>query len=164
MPAKGVKIAKRESIIGKEMYKFYKESVETPIDYPTFIKIIVETNKEIKDWVLDNESGFMLPYQLGFLAINQVKQRKPLKPIDYYNTKLYKKRIPNLNLHTYGKVYWVCWFNEGLHTKRIKIYKFAAERKFKRQLAQRIFKGNVLYNRYERNHFKNIFLSHFNDE
>lgn len=164
MPAKGktLKIGQRRKVIGREMYKTYKENTENPVDYKTFIKIILETNEEIKNWVLNDPSGFMLPQGLGFIAVNKFKPYK--KPVDYVHSKQYKKRIPNLNLHTYGYTFYINWFNNGLRFVKSRSYGFDAERKFNRALKVKIMEGKVPYNKYDKRHFKNLFLSKIDDE
>lgn len=164
MPAKGttLKCGERTSIIGKDLYKFYTESTSDPVDYKTFITVVLETNTQIKEWVLSEPSGFMLPNSLGFLAINRFKPHQ--RSIDAYRSKLLNKRIPHLNLHSYGYIFFINWFSHGLNTRKIKVYKFTAERKFKRSLAKRIFEGKTIYNHYDKTHFKNLFLSRFDNE
>lgn len=164
MPTKGcpLKLGPRKTIINKELYDFYKASTSDPVDYKTFLSIVLETNRNIKQWVLEEPSGFMLPNTLGFLAINKFKPKKcyASEPL----SKIFKTRMPSLNLHSYGCVFFIDWFNRGARVKRIRTYQFHAERKFKRALAQKIFEGSTIYNYYHKDHFRNIFFSHFDDE
>jgi hypothetical protein len=147
MPAKGskLKINNRESTISKEIYSQYVEKYGDLVDYKTFKKIIQTCNLEITNCVLDDISGFKLPFNLGYIVVTKFKGRYT-KP-DYKNSKIYNKTIPLLNLHSFGFIFNIKWFKtnaKGIYSNsKLYPYKFNFHREFKRALAKKIKSGKV---------------------
>ena len=146
MAAKGskFKIGNRTSTMNKELYHRYVEDTKSTIDFDTFKKIINTCNDEVINCILDDISGFKLPYNLGYIVVTKFKGRYT-KP-DYKNTLIYNKTIPLLNLHSFGFIYRIAWFKstnaKGMYSNsRLFPYKLNFNRIFKRALAKKIKAG-----------------------
>lgn len=135
MPAKGYKF-RRDNIIDVKFYKEFKEQHNIDIDYKTFKKIIITSNKKIADIIVDGNDGFRLPKGLGAITVSKYKSSK--KHIDWQNSNKFNKRIYHLNLHTYGYNFSIRWFKHNV-TKLalVGIYKFKASRKLRRSVVKR---------------------------
>lgn len=157
MPAPGskFKIGNRDSTLNKKFYELYLNEGGKNISFKDFTDIIKTGNDLIIDTVLNDISGFKLPYNLGYIVVTKFKGRYT-KP-DYKNTLIYKKTIPLLNLHSFGFVYKITWFKttntKGVHSNsRLFPYKFNFNRLFKRALAKKIKEGQV-YDSWQKSDF-----------
>jgi hypothetical protein len=91
MPAKGshYHFPDRKQVLSPELWKAYKEKSGKDISYSDFTNIIKESNKKIFQFVLEDENGFKLPENLGYLCIIKYKTKK--KAINWADTKKYGK-------------------------------------------------------------------------
>ncbi|XAI97389.1 hypothetical protein [Leptolyngbya phage Lbo-JY46] len=148
MPAPGskFKIGNRHPSLTKDLYNDYIKEGGENITYKEFTDIVKEANDLVIDAILEDISGFKLPYNLGYIVVNKFKGRYT-KP-DYKNTLKYNKTIPLLNLHSFGFIYKIAWFKttntKGIHSNsRLFPYKLNFNRIFKRALAKKIKEGKI---------------------
>ena len=126
MPAAGshYNLPDRKQALCPELWKAYKEKSGKDISYGDFTKIIKESNKKIFETVLEDENGFKLPENLGYLCIIKYKTKK--KAINWADTKKYGKKIYYLNLHSFGYRYHIKWFKTGISRFQFhEVFKFA---------------------------------------
>jgi hypothetical protein len=114
MPALGshYSFPDRHQVLSPELWKAYKEKSGRDISYSDFTKIIKESNKKIFDIVSEDENGFKLPENLGYLCVIKYKTKK--KAINWADTKKYGKKIYYLNLHSFGYRCHIKWFKTGI--------------------------------------------------
>lgn len=153
MNKRGVnKIGNRVNLLNKENYNEFKlKYPESDITYNNFVTILKESNELINYYILENELGFKLPNNLGYIAVNKFKQRGTYRVIDWKNTNKFNKIVPNLNLHSFGYMYTINLFKNP-KSNALQVYKFNAHRLLKRELAQKIKKGKDYYS-IDRNFF-----------
>jgi ribosome biogenesis protein Nip4 len=85
---------------------------------------VLESNKKICETVVEDENGFKLPENLGYLCVIKYKTKK--KAINWADTKKYGKTIYFLNLHSFGFRYHIKWFKTGISRFSFnEVYKFA---------------------------------------
>lgn len=145
MGANQNKVTGRINFVNHKTYKnFVKKYPQTTIRYEDFITILKTSNSFIRDSILNNPLGFKLPYELGYIAINKFKPGKKHVAIDWVNTLKYKKKIPLLNLHSFGYSYKINLYKHST-VAPIKVYNFSAHRILKRMLAARIKSGAEHY-------------------
>lgn len=136
------KIQNRISYINHKEYNLFKEKYpNTHINYNTFITVLKESTKTIRDHVLDNPLGFKLPYNLGYIAVDKFKAKKSYVAIDWVNTKRLGKHVPLTNLHSFGYMYKIKFY-PNLRILPIKNYALDAHRVMKRMLAY-IIKNDI---------------------
>lgn len=135
------KIGNRTNYSNKATYnQFILKYPELNITYEEYFNIIKKSNQAINYYILNNELGFKLPRNLGYVAVNKFKQQSRYRVIDWKNSLKYGKEIPLLNLHSFGNMYKIDIFkNKRLNALRA--YKFNAHRTLKRALAQKIKEG-----------------------
>lgn len=142
MPAKGTKynIPDRNQILSKELWKEYVAKYNSNISFKDFSNIIKESNKEIADIVADDEQGFKLPENMGYLCVIKYKTKR--KAINWADTKKYGKTIYYLNLHSFGYRYHIKWFKNGISRFPFnEAFKFAPLRIMKTDVSKRIKDG-----------------------
>lgn len=155
MPASGTtyKTGKRFQPLNKEFYERFKEETKIEVSWKDYKQIVLDAYKEIMNCVVEDISGFKLPFNLGYLCISCIDYRSRKKPIDFANTKKYNKTIYHLNMHSFGKRYTIRWFRVGepMHTR---LYPFSIEfsREIKRKLAT-LIKGGKDYNHWSNSDF-----------
>ncbi len=155
MPSLGTSYltGKRDLILDKKFYQDLRESTGLEIDDKTIRKIILSSNQEITDTIVNYEEGFKLPENLGYIVITKYKSSK--KPIDWINTVKLKRKILLTNLHSFGYVHHIKWFKNGLTTFAFReIYKFVPVRLFKRAVSKQI-KSGKLYDTWSTSDFWN---------
>jgi hypothetical protein len=155
MPAKGSKynLPNREQVLSKETWKAFKEKYNTEIPYSQFTNIIKISNKKIFEAIVEDENGFKLPENLGYLCVIKYKTKK--KAINWGDTKKYGKRIYYLNLHSFGYRCHIKWFKTGISRFAFnEIYKFAPLRDMKASVSK-AFKGGKPYNEWNLKDFWN---------
>lgn len=148
MPNKGsrLKINNRHNTINKELYKEYIKKTNSSLTFKEFKNIINLCNKEIETIVLNDISGFKLPYNLGYFVVNKFRGRYT-KP-DFKNSLKLNKNVPLLNLHSFGYIYGLKWFKVSqsrINKKvgKINTFKFEFLRVTKRALAVKIKSGSI---------------------
>lgn len=136
MPAKGFKMT-RDNIISLKYYKDFIKLTGYDISYKDFKSVIVDTNKEIANIIVEGNDGFRLPKGLG--AITVAKYKGGEKRIDWVNTNKFKKRIYHINLHTYGYQFAIKWFKHDITQFGLSsVYKFKACRALRRAVVKRV--------------------------
>jgi hypothetical protein len=114
MPAKGssYNLPDRDQVLSPKLWKAFKEKHNSDISYKDFTNIIKLSNQKIHQSVIDDESGFKLPENLGYLCVIKYKTKK--KAINWKDTKKYGKTIYYLNLHSFGFRCHIKWFKTGI--------------------------------------------------
>lgn len=154
MPTKGttLKTGSRLAIVNPKFYRQFIKETKIDIDYKKFSEIIQLCNEVSALKVLENTSGYKIPENMGYLAVNRYKSKK--RSIDYKKTKEFGTIIYHTNFHSYGYKSRVQWFSSQIvHCKFHQIYKFIPERKMSRELGKRMKSGKV-YNEFNYSHFK----------
>jgi hypothetical protein len=142
MPALGshYQLPNRDQLLSPELWKAYKEKYKSEISYSDFTSIIKETNKKIAESILEDEDGFKLPENLGYLCIIKYKTKK--KAINWADTKKYGKKIYFLNLHSFGYRYHIKWFKTGISRFAFnEVFKFAPLRIMRTDVSKKIRAG-----------------------
>lgn len=147
MPAKGThyQLPDRDQVLSPELWKAFKQKHNIDISYSDFTTIIKESNKKIFNAILEDENGFKLPENLGYLCIIKYKTKK--KAINWADTKKYGKKIYFLNLHSFGYRYHIKWFKTGIARFAFnEVFKFAPLRIMRTEVSKRIKSGQKDYN------------------
>jgi len=138
-----------------DIYKYYKNLVENPVDIVTFNNVCTEFNTLIQNKIYEG-TIYHLPANLGYIGIT-TKKVTPVftedNEIDYMKSKLtvdwgttnkiwikypelqHKKYIYCINTHTDGNRYTITWKRLFVRIRGAKNYKFTPVRQFKRNLA-----------------------------
>jgi hypothetical protein len=158
MPAKGsvYKTGKRFQPLNKEFYKRFIKDTSVDISWEDYKKINLDAYSEIMNCVLEDVSGFKLPYSLGYLCVSLINFKTKSNPVDPVNSKKFKKKIFFTNLHSFGKRYCLKWFrfNESFSNSMYH-YKFEFAREMKRGLAK-LIKSGKQYNHWSNSDFWSI--------
>lgn len=142
--------------IKTESYRRFREKTGLDITYEEYISILKTSNKEIASFILDNELGFKLPNNIGYIAVTKFKQRDTYIVTDWHNTNKYNKIIPNMNLHSFGYMFKFRLFkNQKLRPFRS--YFMQAHRAIKRELATKIKSGKQIYLELDNSYFNKKF-------
>lgn len=156
MPSASYKIPNRIGFINRETYLEFKEKYpETDITYKDFVTILKSSNKAIRGVILENPLGFKMPYNLGYLAVDKFKPSKLHPPIDWVTSRKLGRKIPFLNLHTFGYCFSVKLYPNP-RIKPLQIYKMATHRILKRMMAKNIKAGKE-YLQIDRGYYSNRF-------
>lgn len=142
MPAAGSSytIPDRDQILSTNLWKAYKEKFNSEISFKDFSNIIKESNKKIVQSVIEDEDGFKLPENLGYLCIIKYKSNK--KRINWPDTKKYGKIIYYLNLHSFNYLFHIKWFKTGISRFTYnEVYKFVPLRNMRRDVSKAIKEG-----------------------
>lgn len=135
------KVSNRLGFNNRVGYKlFIKSHPKSDITYEQYKTIIKESNSTIVDFILTNELGFKLPYNLGYLAVDKYTPSQKRIRVDWANTRKYGKVIPYTNLHSLGYVYKV----RLLKNRSLSIFKafdINIHRSLNRKLAQYVKNG-----------------------
>ena len=144
MPSKGYSYH-RENIIDKKFFeKFIQQypEYENQLDYNQFKDVILDSNKEFANIIINDENGIKLPVNLGYIVVSRFKAKN--KAIDWNSTNKYGKKIYHNNLHTFGYTLHIKWFKAGIAKfPRNRIFKFEACRSLKRSIAKQGQQGNT---------------------
>lgn len=145
MPAKNSSLStgKRFNPLTKQLWKDFVFETGTEISYEDFKRIIWTTNDLIREYAANEEAGVELPEGMGHIVVTKYKSKKV--PTDWVNSKKFGKKIPLLNLHSFGYVHHVKWFKIGVKFKNSFIYKFKPYRILSRQVAENVLKGKKYF-------------------
>lgn len=150
------KVRDRINYTNKQSYKnFLEKNPNTKITYKQFVDILKLSNSKINNYILNNELGFKLPNNLGYIAVSKFKQKNTYKVIDWKNSNKLNKIIPLLNFHSFGNMYRIGLFKNS-SLRALQAYKFNAHRLLKRELAKKIKSGKDYYE-LDRNFFSKRF-------
>jgi hypothetical protein len=158
MPAAGTKYntGKRFQPLNQKNYKRFKEETNIEVDWKIYKQIILDSYREIMNVIIEDISGFKLPYNLGYLCVSLINFKTKSIAVDYYNSKKYKKQIPYTNLHSFGKRYCLKWFRfSEKFGESMYHYKMEFSREIKRSLAKLIKDGKD-YNHWSNSDFWSI--------
>lgn len=154
MPAKDttLKNGPRDTVLSKEFYNKVVKKLGIDIDYKTFNKVIITSNEKIQEIVADEEGGFKIPENMGYLVVTKYKSKK--QPIDWVNSKKFKKPIYLPNLHSFGFIHHIKWFRMGLTINfgTYDVYKFEPCREIKRRVSKNV-KAYKVYHTWETSDF-----------
>lgn len=149
------KIRDRVSFINKKTYNIFKKQ-HPEISYDEYINVLKSSNKLIKNYILENEMGFKLPYNIGYIAVNKFKQKDKYRIVDWKNTMRLSKFIPITNFHSFGYMFKIDLFKNGM-IKPLLLYKLHAHRIIKRDLAKIIKGGKQSYSNLDSSYFNKRF-------
>ena len=139
MPSKGSKLTygeRTQILTSKFINKLKKTYPEITLSESEIKSLCFEGNQIIQDSILEDPTGFRLPYFLGHVGITRFKSKNIA--IDSGSSKGYKKEVPHANLHTFGYRFSIRHFRLS-DSKRIApmlIYKLIPCRKFKQNLVK----------------------------
>lgn len=140
MPAKNTTLfnGARDNILGKEFCDKVRKKLSIDVDDDTIKKIIINSNLKIHEIVADEEGGFKIPENMGYMVVTKYKSKKI--PIDWVNTKKLQKRVYLTNLHSFGYIHNIKWYRLGLTVNfaSFDVYKFEPCREIKRRLAKNV--------------------------
>lgn len=138
MPAKNCTLrdGERYNPLTPKLWKAFKKKTGLDIPYLTFRDVIWNTNQLIADAIADEEAGVELPEQMGNIVVTKYKSKKV--PTDWVNSKRLGKKIPLLNLHSFGYVHHIKWFKVNMKTQHKFIYRLKPDRKLSRKVAANI--------------------------
>lgn len=135
----------RNWLFTKQFHKKFVDETKIDITERQHRDVLEESNKEIAKVVLDGNDGFKMPKGLGVIAINAFKSTKV--PIDWKSTIKFGKRIPHVNLHSFGKIIAVKWYRIDVrHLSFASIYKFKACRTLARTAVKLTKEGKKYHN------------------
>lgn len=144
MPAlgKGYKTGKRDLVIDKQFCNDLRAATGLDIDDKLIREIILDSNKEISNLVINSEDGFKLPENMGYIVVTKYKSKK--RAIDWVNSKRLKKKIFLPNLHSFGYTHHIHWFKKGLTQFAFKdVYKLVPSRLLSRGVAKSVKDGKL---------------------
>ena len=147
MPAskKGVlkTTGKRFNPLTRDFVKQFRKQTGIKIKFEDFCQIVYRTNELMADAIANDDAGLKLPNRLGHIVVNKYKSLKPRD--DWYTTVQIKKKVPFLNLHSFGYIHHIKWFTLGCRFQNRNIYKFKAIRPLTRQVAKNIKNGRLYH-------------------
>lgn len=138
----------------KDMYKYYKKTMETTVNYKTFIKVIKTFNYHFVDSLLHGEY-LELPNRIGDIFIQKYEPKFKFDDngnlinhgqhnmIDYKATKklweeypelAHKQRVFYTNEHSDGFKFKIKW--KKANVKNIRLYSFIPAKNLKKSLAK----------------------------
>lgn len=151
------KIQHRENYINRNEYLLFKNKYpDTKITYEIFINTLKESTSAIKEHILTNPLGFKLPFNIGYIAVDKFKAKAHYVAVDWVNTRRLGRRIPLINLHSFGYMYKVKFY-PNMSIKPLKNYEMEAHRKLNRSLGQNILNNTQQYISIDRNYFSKRF-------
>lgn len=150
------KIGNRVGFVNKKAHKEFVKKTGSAITVEQYKEIINESLLEIREYILENELGFKLPANLGYIAVNKFKQLDDYVVIDWQSTKKYKKVIPVVNLHSFGYMFKIQFF-KNKSIRPLDVYFMNAHRHFKRALSKKIKAGEQNYMKLDNSFFTKRF-------
>jgi len=145
----------RHKVCNTELFKRFKQKhSNVKISYKDFYRITSEANLKIQDCIINDPSGFKIPLNIGYLAIQKFKPTHRL--INHIQRRITGRTIFNLNLHTFEWMYTLKWFKttESRLTSNLHCYQFKASRAIKARLGKLLkTEGGAKYVTYETKHF-----------
>lgn len=144
MPAKNSRLTtgERYNPLNKNLWKDFVQETGIDISYENFRDIIWTTN-ELMRQAITEEAGIELFEQLGHIVVTKYKSSKV--PIDWVNSKKLGKKIPLLNLHSFGYIHHIKWFKMGTRFQNRYIYKFKPYRLLSRAVAANVKTGKKYF-------------------
>lgn len=124
--------------------KFVEKNPSTTITYEQYISVLKQSTILIRDFILGNELGFKLPFNLGYIAVDKYKCSKNYVAVDWVNTRKLGRIIPLTNFHSLGYGFKVKLFKNS-RIKPFQGYAMNAHRVIKRMLAKNIKEGTHNY-------------------
>lgn len=156
MSSKPNKVRGRIGFINRHTYKaFIAKHPNETITYEQYIQILKASNAAIRDHILDHPLGFKLPYNLGYIAVDKFKGLKNYMAVDWINSRRLGRRIPLLNLHSFGYFFKIKLYKNP-RIKPLQIYKMNPHRLINRKLNIKIREGRE-YLEIDRSYFSNRF-------
>jgi hypothetical protein len=147
MPTKNSKIKHngRHNIALLQLYKKYIAlNKSSNIDRKTFVNVICLSNEKIANYIIKDVNGFKLPEHLGLIIGSKVKKKTLYKNMDFTNSLKYGKDIYYINMHSFGDIYKMKYFNrhEGNRFKNASLYSYTPCRVLSRSFASGCKNGN----------------------
>jgi hypothetical protein len=147
MPAKNSTLfnGPRDNILDKKFYNKVREKLKIDLPDDKIKAIIVASNLKIHEIIADEEGGFKIPENMGYMVVTKYKSKK--RPIDWVNSKKLKKQVCLTNLHSFGYVHHIKWFRLGLTANfaSYDVYKFEPCRDIKRRVAKNVKSYKVFH-------------------
>lgn len=151
------KVRNRVGYINRVAYKeFIKQYPESGISYEEYILILKESTRSIRDFILNNELGFKLPFNLGYIAVDKYKPGKSTVPVDWVNSRRLKRLIPLTNFHSLGYMFKIKLYKNP-KIKPLYAFDMQAHRIIKRMLAANIKQEKGNYISIDRSYFSRRF-------
>lgn len=172
------KVLIKKDFVTKDLYNYYKSSVQNPVSYNIFKKFLFSSNtnegiiKKLVDRILYRSYIISFP-KIGSIYIKKYKPKIKFKPngdldirkshirVDWANTlKLWqsdpiakeeKRKVYHLNKHSKGYLVRVHWDKRKQLLKNKSVYRFKPVRKVDRELAY-ILKNNIDVEYFEQNY------------
>lgn len=142
--------------------EYAREKVDK-VTSPEFVKvrnkytaIARDILKELSLLIIKDNLVFKIPERLGYILIVKEKLKSWIKITDYYNTKKYKTKIIQHNLHTKGFIFSFYWhkFNRYTYFTNQSYYTFDAIRdEYKREIGTRGLAQEIDNRKIERNDY-----------
>lgn len=150
------KVRNRLGFINHKTYNdFIEKYPKSDVTYEQYIRVTKESTSVIRDFILDNELGFKLPHNLGYIAVDKFKPSKDSLYIDWKNTRLLGKIIPFTNFHSLGYVFKIKLYKNS-KIQPLKAYEMNTHRILKRMLAKKVKEGKQ-YIHIDRSYFNKRF-------
>lgn len=157
MGANKNKIRNRKGFINRVSYKdFINQYPDSKVTYDEYISVLKESTVAVRDFVLTNELGFKLPFNLGYIAVDKFKPSKNMVAVDWVNSRKLKRLIPLTNFHTMGFMYKIKLYKNP-RVKPLQAYEMQAHRILKRMLAANIKQRKENYISIDRTYFSKRF-------
>lgn len=112
----------------KDFYAEYRKEkkkvvkVKDIIPYTTYRHIFRDLFLAISKKIIYENFTFMMPYGLGSLLVKSRKVNPKDAPIDYNASRIYKKPIKHLNLHSFGYSFSIAWDKSYVRFKNYTSY------------------------------------------
>lgn len=153
-----------------DFYKYYKNSVDKPVDYETFKNVVYEFNESICKGCIYDNLYFKMPNRLGVLSIKKRKTVASINKDGSLNTKFLSvnwkatkelwdrdseakekhQKVYHLNRHTSGYILRWCWDRFNINLSNRTYYSLDIMRKYDRELAQVVLSEDSKLDYYER--------------
>src|SRR3954470_1385962 len=108
MPDKG-SIRKRPpttALVNRELIKAYEKQTGRK-DSPRFRQIAKALYAQMAEWIVDDEEGFKLPYNIGILLVKRYTPRR--KAVDSRKTAKMGQIVYYQNRHSFGDSITTTW-------------------------------------------------------
>jgi hypothetical protein len=151
------KIQNREGFVNRKHYFLFIEKYpESNISYEEYISVLKESSACIQNFILNNELGFKLPLNLGYIAVDKFKPSRTYKAIDWPATLRLGRHIPLTNFHSFGHAFKIKLFKNP-KSKPLEAYVMKAHRLLNRALGKKIKSGKENYINIDRSYFSKRF-------
>jgi hypothetical protein len=142
MPSRTLLAGKRYNPLTMKLWRAFKRDRQIDIPFEDFKNIIWTTNQLMAEGISEEEAGIELYERLGNIVVTKYKNTNKKKiPIDWVNSKRLGRRIPLLNLHSFGYMVHIKWFKMVCLFKNRRIYRFVPYRVVARAVAANVKKG-----------------------